>query len=108
MDSDRANWFLKPRNEELSKCRYAWEYSEEAKLSSDSWKRDKSALTNLSVKEECCAEGCNTEEMDENLYNLWYSSYAVVSMNICSLCSQHLGNLKELAKLLSAYSLICA
>lgn len=92
----------------MSQCSYAWEYSEEAQVSSDSWKRDYSALTYPSVKEECCAEGCNTEEMDENLYELWYSNYDVVSMNTCSLCSQNLGNLKELAKLLSAYSLIRA
>lgn len=40
------------------------------------------ALTKDAVKEECCVEGCSTEEMDENIHSLFYSDHAKVRTNM--------------------------
>lgn len=86
LDENRANRFLEvhKRGGELNMCPFAWEFHNEAGISSFPYKLNPLSLTQFAVKEECCVEGCDTEEMDEIIFKLFYSDHAYVSTNMYS------------------------
>lgn len=74
MDGKQANSFLVQKR---NWCSYVQEYSEMIREG-----KTGTFGSSVNVWEECCDEGCDTEEMDENTHPFGHSNRWVVRINI--------------------------
>ena len=76
MDKNHAKTFLLKRDT----CEYVQELTK--KMHKQALGDFTSPSEAANVHEECCAEGCDTEEMDENVHPALYSNSAAVRISI--------------------------